>query len=113
MDNMRPDKIKFVKKGILFLMILAIMILFLNVVYINAVQHKLISYRKELLYREDVDTFKNKEIEFAFFGSSHLTYAVNPLYIHNSYNFGINHGNYLEIYYKLKKLVEKDDLKST
>src|SRR3989344_718310 len=96
---MRPDKIKFVKNGMLFLFILVVTILALNHLYISLVQHNLISYRKEVLYAEDLNTFKNKEIEFAFFGDSHATFAVNPLYINNSYNFGINHGNYIYIHF--------------
>jgi len=108
---MRQDKIKFLKKGVVFVVALTVIILLLNLLYINLVQHNLISYRKELLYTEDLNTFKNKEIEFAFFGSSHLSFAINPSYINNSYNFGINHGNYIETYYKLRKIVEQDNLK--
>ncbi len=107
---MKPDKLQFIKRSVLFLLILVVLLFLLNLLYIGVVQHHNIPYRKELMYKEDLKHFPNKEIGFAFFGSSHTTFATNPRYINDSYNFGINHGTYTEAYYKLRKLVEKDHL---
>lgn len=79
--------------------------------YIKLIQHQKIEYRKGLLYEEDIGSFENKEIDFAFFGSSHASKSIHPAYIPGSYNFALNHGTYVETYFKLKKVVEEDNLK--
>lgn len=95
----------------MFLFILALILLPLNLMYIKLIQHQKIEYHKGLLYQEEINNFENKEIDFAFFGSSHASKSIHPAYITGSYNFALNHGTYVETYYKLKNAVEKDDLK--
>jgi hypothetical protein len=52
-----------------------------------------------------------KEINYAFFGDSHARNGVNPKIISGSFNFGTSAENYIETYYKLKKIIDHDKIK--
>ncbi len=96
---------KFSKKMVLFLVVLVILILIVQISYNRFVLENTQVYRKELEYQKYFNSSQNKNLEFAFFGSSHTRNAVNPSYINNSFNFGSSSENYVKTYYKLKRVL--------
>ena len=106
---MKEHKIKFVERGLLFLAILASIVLILNVIYITTVQEKNNLDRQDTIYYEYINNLGTKEINYVFFGDSHTRYGINPMYIDDSFNFGIPSENYIETYYKFKKILEEDN----
>jgi len=83
---MKEDKIKFMKKGILLIVIFLVIFIALNNYYV-------------------IKTSPKKNLDYAFFGDSHVRDGVNPQFIGNSFNFGVGEENYVEIYYKIKELL--------
>ena len=49
----------------------------------------------------------NKIPRFLIVGDSHILFSVNPDYFHNSFNYAGGNENYIQTYYKLKDIVEK------
>jgi len=85
-------------------------IILLNQAYISLLLDKKIEYRKVKMYDEFISNPANKNLDYVFFGDSHAENAINPLYIKNSYNFAIGAENYIKSYYKLKKIIKKDNI---
>lgn len=85
-------------------------LILLNQIFINLVLNKEIVYRTENIYNNFISNPENRNISYAFFGDSHTENAINPIYINNSYNFALGAENYIETYYKIKKIVEKDNV---
>ncbi len=109
---MKQHKIIFVKKGILFVIIITGLISVLNLAYLKLIEPKKIIERKEAIYEKFLKDLNNPEIDFAFFGDSHTESGLNPLYIDgHSFNFALGGESYIETYYKLKKIIEKDKVK--
>lgn len=50
-----------------------------------------------------------KNTKIIAFGDSHPTRAFNPMIVKNSFNYGSHGENYVQTYYKLKKLLEKEN----
>ena len=73
---------------------------------------------KQQYYRQ-ISSYENyikklpapKKINYALFGDSHARNGVNPGIIGSSFNFGTSAENYIETYYKLKKVIEIDNVK--
>ncbi len=107
---MKENKKKFMKKGIFFIIIFLLIVLLLNHFYILMSQDKLI-YRKEFEWQQYKKNLPANALSYAFFGDSHTANDVNPEYINNSFNFATYSEDYIETYYKIKKLLEKDNVK--
>jgi hypothetical protein len=108
---MREHKIKFVKDGVLFIIISLAILLIFNLIYLKFIEPKKITERKELIYKEFISNLKDRELNYAIFGDSHPDESLNPFYIADSFNFARGGETYIETYYKLKKIVEKDKVK--
>lgn len=108
---MRKDKYKFIKKSSLFILIFICIIFILNSIYINAIGKNKLQIRKKLEWQEHKKTLDNATLDYAFWGDSHTTSGLNPEYIKNSFNFGNPGENYVETYFKIKSLIEKDNIK--
>jgi hypothetical protein len=104
MSITQKDMRIFVRNGLLFVLLLVFLFMLFNFIYIHKVYEKKIFYRKELQYRDSVNT----TLTYAFFGDSHAINAINPAYVPDSFNFGMNGENYIESYYRLRKMVTKD-----
>ncbi len=107
---MKNNKIKFIKQSILFICILSVFIFGLNFIWLESIQKSKNIFRGEEIYINYIKTLGDKKIDLAFFGDSHTQDAVNPDYIKNSFNFGFPSENFVEIYYKLKRIIEEDDI---
>lgn len=110
MGNMIRQK-KIIKSSLVFLLILVSLIFIINFLYIKLIVEKEIIYQKEEEYQNFISRLPDKTIEFGFFGSSHTLDAINPNYIPNSYNFAFGGENYVKTYYRLKKVLEIDNIK--
>ena len=105
---MKQDKIKFIKKIVFFLILIVALILILNTFYVKTILQKKIIYKQEKSYQNFIKN--NSKIDYAFFGSSNVMDGINPEYIPKSFNFATMGGNNVEIYYKLKRITEKDNI---
>lgn len=109
---MNKELIKFFKTGVSFLLLLLTAVLVINWAYINLVLKKEQYYRQNTSYQEFIESMgQDKKISYAFFGDSHARNAVNPQFLPQSFNFGTSAENYIETYYKLKKIVYLDKVK--
>ncbi|MBS3136881.1 hypothetical protein J4232_00475 [Candidatus Woesearchaeota archaeon] len=104
---MITEKKIFIKKIVVFMVILTLIIIILNAVYWKIVIEKKNVYRAEKAYLDVIQ--QNKTIDYAFFGDSHTRDAVNPAYINSSFNFGTGDENYIKTYYKIKRLLDNND----
>ncbi|MDA1196369.1 MAG: hypothetical protein O2779_00190 [Nanoarchaeota archaeon] len=107
---MKEHKIKFVKRGTLFLLIALITILLINQAYITKILPKKQVFRKETEWQTYKSSIPNATLQYALFGDSHTLYASNPNFINNSYNFASSAEGYIETYYKLRKIIEIDNI---
>ena len=108
---MRKDKHKFIKKSGLFALIFICIIFILNSIYINTIEKNKLEIRKKLEWQEHKKTLSDTTLDCAFWGDSHTMSGLNPEYIKNSFNFGNDGENYIETYFKIKNLIEKENIK--
>ncbi|MBU0580124.1 MAG: hypothetical protein KKA19_03015, partial [Candidatus Margulisbacteria bacterium] len=66
--------------------------------------------RKEAEWQEYKNHLNNNTLNYAFFGDSHTLNGLNPKYLNNSFNFGFPGEEYTETYYKIRKIIEKDQV---
>ncbi|MBI2559317.1 hypothetical protein HYW20_08400 [Candidatus Woesearchaeota archaeon] len=86
-------------KAVLFISLVIIVLITINSIYKNAV----------LVAPQQTNwstLFGARELDVAFFGSSHTETDINPAYIPNSYNFGSSGLNYKNVFYRLSLLKE-------
>jgi hypothetical protein len=102
---------KTIRKGIFFVILFLLIILLLNSIYINIIQKNEMNSRQEAEWQKYKNTLPNNTLHYAFFGDSPVQNGLNPNYINNSFNFAIGGENYVETYYKIKKILEKEDVK--
>lgn len=98
------------KKGTVFIIISIIILTLLNAVYIKEVEKDKVAFRKEAEWQNYRNNFFNGTIDYAFFGDSHTRESINPIYINNSFNFASAGEDYTETYYKIIKLLKKDNI---
>ena len=85
---MNESKIKFMKRGVVFIIVFLVILIILNNLYINNIELKKTIYRRKIEWQEHKQKLFNNTLDYAFFGDSHITDALNPKYINNSFNFG-------------------------
>lgn len=97
-------------RSIIFILILIIIFIIINQIYISYIQKEKEIFRSEKNWQEYISNPQNKNIDYGFFGDSHTLNAINPKYIPNSYNFASSGEDYIETYYKIKKLISEDNI---
>jgi len=109
---MRNDASRFVGDFAIFLFFLGVALWALNTLYIGLVAAP---YSREGLkeqsYQRTVSSLSNKELKYLFLGDSEMFYSVNPAYINDSFNFGMDSDNYVGVYYTLRKVIYRDKVK--
>ncbi len=105
------DGAKLFKRILVFLVILLVFMVAVNHIYFKTVNEKKIIYRVGQDYRNFSSHLENNEIDYIFFGDSHTKNAINPEFIPNSYNFAGNGGNYVAVFFELRRIIEKDNIK--
>ncbi len=110
--NMKKNNLdkKIIKFFIIFIISAIFIILLLNNIYVTSVLTKKTFYRKELDYYTFVNNIPDKKLNIIFFGDSHPFHDINPVFFNKSYNYGSGSENYIKSYYKLRKIIEKDNL---
>jgi hypothetical protein len=106
---MKQEYIKFLKNFIVFFCLVIFVISAANFLYINLIEYHSIYWRKKFDFKEFVKTQKN--IKYAFFGTSRTQDAINPQFIPESYNFSLPSQTYVVAFYRLKNLLENYNLK--
>lgn len=94
----------------LFIMILLVTLLLINATYTSFILPKKTFYRKETIYQSYLASIPERKIDYLFMGDSHAFHAINPEFIPSSYNYGSGAENYIKTYYKLRKVVEKENV---
>lgn len=99
---MKQHKKIFMKKGVIFLIVLFIIIFIINSFYINIIFNEKNIYRN---YEQFLQTDKS-DLEIIFFGDSHPAMDINPEYIDNSFNFAVPSETYEQTFIKVKWIIE-------
>ncbi len=107
---MKKEKLKFIKRSSLFLLIFFIILFILNTSYIHFIEKRKLVIRKEAEWQKFKSELPNNTLEYAFFGDSHARHSFNPRYLNNSFNFGTGGEDYIETYFKILKLLSKDKI---
>lgn len=100
---------RFLLRGVLFIAILAVLLIIINLLYVSFVLQHTKLYRSDQSYQEFIG--ESKHIKYAFFGASLTLNDVNPRHINNSINLGGAGEYYLHTYYRVRRVLEKDDVK--
>jgi len=103
------DYKKFTTKSFIFCLIVCLCIFFVNDYFFKRVITKTITYRQFESLNQYLST-SNNTIQIAFMGNSHTMYAINPQFIANAFNLGGSAEVMSEIYYKLRFLVEENEV---
>lgn len=97
---------KIVKEAMIFLLILLLCILFVNSLYYSYI------LKNKLLYRqvEEFDKFieNRTEINILFIGDSFTHYSMDPKFFSSSFNYAANSDTYIENYYTIKNVLERE-----
>ena|GEM_PF-2202994 len=101
---MKQDKIKFIRQGIIFCILFILVFYLLNAAYSTAILSNTIMERIDLQFKENI-----KDTPVLFMGASHTANAINPSLIQNSFNLANGGTNYIQIYYKLKKVLNSTE----
>src|SRR3989344_7582306 len=102
------EKDNFLVKAGLFIIVTIVCILLVNQIYIHFILEKKFHHRAEKTYQDYITGLEERKIMYAFFGASHTRDGINPEYILDSYNFADSQENYIQTYFKMKKIVEID-----
>ncbi|MBW2973166.1 hypothetical protein KY346_02105 [Candidatus Woesearchaeota archaeon] len=97
---MKADKIHFIKKMILFCILLTISFALLNWIYCATILPKSSLEKTNTQFKNSLEN-----IDIIFMGASHTKTAINPLIINKSFNFGANAENYILTYYKFRTIL--------
>ncbi|KKS39431.1 MAG: hypothetical protein UU98_C0001G0036 [Parcubacteria group bacterium GW2011_GWD2_42_14] len=100
----------FLKNSLLFTGLVLVIFLLINSLYIHKIEKRKQVYRKEYQWQEFSNTLPQGTLDYAFFGDSHADRALNPEFVPNSFNFAGSGESYTETYYKVKKLIENDNV---
>ena len=101
-------KLRFLVRLLFFLFALLVLLFLINFFYYNLVIEKTVTYRKEVDLAHYLERNTDRSITYAFFGDSHFRDDINPGFINSSYNFATTAESFIETYYKLRRLVEKE-----
>ncbi len=108
---MKNKKNKFIRKILIFLIIIILAFILINAFYNKKILQKKITYRQEKSYQEYINNLDEKKIDFAFFGASNTMDGIDPEFIPNSFNFGRGGETSVQSYFKLTKVLDKDKIK--
>ena len=95
---------------LIFVIITAVVIILVNAAYFSLVLSQKTFYKKEILYQQALSADPDRHFSALFFGDSHAFHAVNPEYIPDSYNYASGAENYIKSYYKLRKVLEHENV---
>jgi len=98
-------------KSIVFVLIIISIVVILNNIYVNTVLNNYIVYRQEESYKKFMQDKSDKIIEYAIMGDSHPVQAINPEYLPGSFNLATSGQKYGKTYFKLKRVLEQDNVK--
>jgi hypothetical protein len=80
----------------------------MNILYTELVIKKKQLYEIEQQYQSFIET--NHSIEYLFLGASAMHHAIDPREIPGSFNAGYFSETYIESYFKLRRMLEQDQL---
>ncbi|MCK4589129.1 MAG: DUF1574 family protein [Nanoarchaeota archaeon] len=95
------------KRIIAYLIITVLIFVVLSVVYQSVLNQK-ITARVDKQYK---DYIESNRLDYVFLGSSHIAESLRPDIIENSFNFAASEDTPIESYFKLKRIIEQDEIK--
>jgi len=105
---MNSEKNKFIKRVSMFFILLFLCLFLINFIYIKKIYDKKLFSRKRMDFENYINELDEKKINYLFLGDSHAMKGVNPEYIEGAYNLGYDGENYMETYFKLRRIIEED-----
>ncbi|MBN2052423.1 DUF1574 family protein [Candidatus Woesearchaeota archaeon] len=106
---MKKEKIRFIKTGIIFVLIFIALFMIINFVYIKFFLSKNLQARAEAELQNFIK--EKAQMDYLVLGDSHAHQAVNPEYLPNSFNLAHSSNTYAENYYKLRRLLYDQKIK--
>ncbi len=94
---------KFVKSSVVFVLAFLILLFLIDILYIGLVLPQKHFYKSEAQFRQNSDD----GLKILFAGDSHPSWAVNPQYIKNSFNYAVPTETYEQTYYKMRKVLNE------
>lgn len=110
-NTMKEHKLKFIKRGICFVILFLITVALLDTFYSNTIEKNKQLFRQDNEWELYKKIIPNNVLDYAIFGDSHARDGFNPDYVINSFNFATSGEDYVETYYKILKLLNKDNIK--
>ena len=104
---MNQELTKFIKNGSILIFLLILIMISLNYLYIKIIEPRKKINEKEIEWQHYKETLINNTLNYAFFGDSHTGEGVRCEFIDNSFNFSGDGEDYVETYYKIKKLLKE------
>ena len=113
MKRARTIKIKkkvndssFILYSVSFCFLVALLIFSLNTIYVDYVLDQKQTVRNEKLYADFFSNTSLTSLSYLFIGDSHTRNAMHPDYVPSSFNLASNGENYIQTYYKLKRVYD-------
>jgi hypothetical protein len=105
MSRLTKDGKRFLLRGLFFALVVAALLWIANAAYLAIVTPKTVFEITEQQFAQQVP-----DINMLFLGDSHVKDGLDPRVIAESFNFASPGENYLQTYWKLRHLLERDDL---
>ena len=102
---MEKDWIKFVKKVMIFLVLIGIIFLIINHLYVITILERQRLPRNQ---QQFIEYKTNNDLKIVVLGDSLASFAINPAYLNNSFNLATPAENLEQTYYKTKWLIENE-----
>ncbi len=96
---------KFLRRGLFFALVVAALLLVANAAYLAIVTPQTVFELTERQFAQQVPN-----VSVLFMGDSHVKDGLDPRVIPESFNFASPGENYLQTYWKLRHLLEREDL---
>jgi len=99
------DSTKFIKKLIIFLVLIGILLLIINHLYVITILERQRLPRNQ---QQFIEYKSNNDLKIIILGDSLASFAINPAYLNNSFNLATPAENLEQTYYKTKWLIENE-----
>ncbi len=105
MSRLSQDGTRFLRRGLFFALVVAALLLVANAAYLAIVAPQSVFELTEQQFSQQVP-----DVRLLFMGDSHVKDGLDPRVIPESFNFASPGENYLQTYWKLRHLLEREDL---
>ena len=97
---MKQEKIEFIKKGVIFIVLFIIIFSIVNQIYVSIVMGEKSRNKAQIQF----NNLDKSNLNTVIFGDSHA-WGLNPKFIDNSFNYGSSAESYEQTYYKVRYMI--------